>query len=1150
MESTTLGHYRLGERIGEGGMGEVFRAFDTRLNRPVAVKVMRVKDRDTRVVHGFLREARAASALNHPNIVIIHEVGETAGGDHFIVQELVEGSTLRSILKAGRDPVPLETMIDVGSQIARALSAAHAAGVVHRDVKPENIMIRADGFVKVLDFGLARRADEELSDLTTRTNLNTVPGTFSGTPSYMAPESVGGETAGPAIDVFALGVVLYEMAAGRRPFEGQTPAAVVASIVGDQPVPLGRLNPRIPRELDELVLQMLRKEPALRPTARDVEKELLALRTPGLADVPASAKARRTTVGRESQRAQLLRAYTRVKDGRSLIVALTGEPGIGKTSLIEDFLNELAVRGERPTIARGRCSESLAGSEAYLPILEVLDGLLHRTDGPSLTTVIRTLAPTWYVQVATPSIVDATSVEAASPGEARQAQPAASQERMKRELGALLQEISRMQPVALFIDDLHWADVSTVDILNYLAGRFSDMRLLVLTGYRPADMALAKYPFVAIRSDLQSRGLFEEVVLGFLETPDVERYLALQFPGHAFPTDFADSIHAKTEGSPLFMVDLVRYLRDTGGIVQDNGIWVVARGVPEVPKDLPESVRGMIARKIEQLDEQDRRLLLAASVQGVEFDSAIVGEALQMDPAGVEDRLEKLERVHVFVSRGDEQEFPDATLTLKYRFVHALYQNVLFASLQPTRRVSLGKAIVAALVAHYGNDAPAVAPRLAVLFEIARDFAASAKFFFIAAQRAVGLFGFGEALSLAERGLDGLAGLPEGPERLQLELGLQMIRGLALRSVKGWAAPELESTFTRARALCQQLGDPPELFPVLWNLTFFNMIRGDLGLVREQTATLMRQAEQSRQPAFLMAVHHVAGVASEFIGDFQESSRLLERARELHAPAQHETYTATFGIDPGMVARAMSARPLWALGYPDRAMARSAETIALGRSQRQPVTLVFAMIVAQGVHLYRGETAEAIALGDEIVALCREYEFPQEAEWARGFQASAMAVEGRTAAAVTQLRESLDALRALRSGLTRTMFLSLLADALRRDGRPDEGLAVVDEGFAHAERTIERGFLAELHRVRGELLLLKGDEAAAEDSLRTALDVSRQQQARSLELRAATSLARLLESSGRLPGAQAVLEPVFGWFAEGRNTADLVAARTLLSGIG
>ena len=234
--------------------------------------------------------------------------------------------------------------------------------------------------------------------------------------------------------------------------------------------------------------------------------------------------------------------------------------------------------------------------------------------------------------------------------------------------------------------------------------------------------------------------------------------------------------------------------------------------------------------------------------------------------------------------------------------------------------------------------------------------------------------------------------------------------------------------------MCQQLGDPPELFPVLWNLTFFNRIRGNLELVREQLATLARQADLSKQPPFLVAVAHLTGVTAEFSGEFEESTRHLERARELHVPAQHEAYTAMFGIDAGMVARAMSARPLWALGYPDRALARSAETIALCRSQREPVTMVFALIVAQGVHLYRGETREAIALGDEIIALCREYEFPQEAEWARGFQASAMAVEGRTAEGAAQGGEALAALHALRSGLTRTMFLSLNADALRRDG--------------------------------------------------------------------------------------------------------------------
>jgi predicted ATPase len=829
-----------------------------------------------------------------------------------------------------------------------------------------------------------------------------------------------------------------------------------------------------------------------------------------------------TTVGRDAQRARLQRAYARVKQGTGTIVAVTGEPGIGKTSLIEDFVRALAANGERPVIARGRCSESLAGAEAYLPILDAIEALLRGTDGPAFDALVMTVAPTWYAQIATPA------------GDA--SHPTPSQERMKRELVALFHALAVAEPLVLVIDDLHWADVSTIDALNYLAGRFDGTRVLVLIGYRPSDMSLTNHPFIAIRSELQAHGVFDEMPLAFLQPRDIERYLALEYPGRAFPRGFAAMIHAKTEGNPLFMADLTR--------------WIVARGVDREPSDLPESVRGMIARKIEQVPEADRRLLLAAAVQGDEFDSTVVAEALQLDPAAVEERLAHLERVHLFVARAGEQAFPSGVLTLRYRFVHVLYQNALYASLQPARRVALAKAIVSALASHYGGEAPAIAARLAVLYETARDFGPAATYFYLAAQRATALFGFREALSLAERGLDATAAMTGGTERLQLELGLQMIRGLALRSVKGWATPELESTFTRARALCQQLGDPHELFPVLWNLTFFTMIRGDVAQVREQTATLMRQAEQSREPAFLMAVHHVAGVTAEFAGDFPQSHRLLERARDLHDPRQHDIYSTTFGIDPGMVARAMSARPLWALGYPDRAIARSRETVAFARAQRQPVTFVFALIVAQGVHLYRGEAAEALALGDEIIAFCEEHEFPQEAEWARGFKGSALAVRGRAEDGAAQLGAALDALHALRSGLTRTMFLSLYADALLRAGRVDEGLSVVAEGFAHAERTGERGFLAELHRIGGELHAAAGNEAGAEDALRLALDVSRQQQARSLELRAATALARLLHASGRTPGGRAALEPVYAWFTEGRDTADLLTARTLLSETG
>jgi tRNA A-37 threonylcarbamoyl transferase component Bud32/tetratricopeptide (TPR) repeat protein len=1142
MDSNTLGVYRLDARIGQGEMGEVYRAFDTRLNRAVAVKLMRdARTEHVIAVERFLREARAASALNHPNIVTIHEIGETPTGDHFIVQELIDGHTLRSLLES---ELPFATIVDIGRQVARALAAAHAAGIIHRDVKPENIMVRGDGYVKVLDFGLARVVDPNWTELTTRSKHGTLPGTLLGTTAYMSPEQARTEPAGPPSDVFALGVVLYEIAAGRRPFVAPTPAGVLAAILTEEPSPLARLNPAVPYALDALVQRMLAKEPERRPSAREVDDELGSIQRGDVAAALSStaAAAGRKTVGREEERAALRRAYARVKDGRSVLLGISGEPGIGKTNLVEDFLAELTTGAERPIVTRGRCSERLAGAEAYLPILEALDNLLHRNTGPAVNSVMKTVAPTWYVQVATAALDTSSSI-----AELRDQAPAASQERMKRELGALFQEISRSRPVVVYLDDLHWADVSTIDLLNYLASRFADMRVLLLAAYRPAEMALTQHPFLSIRNDLRSHGAFEELALRFLEPADVQQYLALEFPKHSFPSSFIAMIHAKTEGSPLFMADLVRYLRDSGGIAQENGTWVLARAVSDAPRDLPESVRSMIDKKIEQLDDTDRRLLTAASVQGHEFDSTVVGEAAEMEAAEVEERLDVLERVHVFVKRGLEQEFPDLTLTLKYQFVHVLYQNVLYASLQPTRRTTLSGRVARALVTHHGAQAASVAGQLAVLFEAARDFAASAQYFYTAAQHAVGLFAFREALSLADRGLNVLRGLPDGPGRKQLELGLQMMRGLALRSTKGWATPELERAFARARQLCQELEDPPEIFPVLWAVTLFHLIRGNLRECRDGADELMIQAARSGNPAHLMAAHHLAGVSREFIGDMVESSRLLERARELHAPGEHQAYTAMYGLDPGMLARAMSSRPLWVLGYPDRALERARETLALARSQRQPLTLAFALVVIQGIHLYRGEAAEALAIGDDIIALCRDYELPQEAEWSRSFQGSALAGLGRTSEGIDLLKDTLAVQQSISAGLVRPAFLALLADALRQERRVDEGMKAIDEGLAHAERTIEGGYVAELHRMRGELLHLAGNETMAEESFRAALDYARRQQAKSFELRAATGLARLLQTSGRPNDARALLVPVFEWFTEGHNTTDLAVARSVLA---
>ena len=1118
-----LGPYEILAPIGAGGMGEVYKARDTRLDRMVAIKRLKVQYSGR-----FEQEARAIAALNHPHICQIYDIGTD-----YLVMEYVEGRRLRGPLEAG-------VAVRLALEIAGALEEAHSRGILHRDLKPDNILITAKGAGKLIDFGLAKLTTEFDTDAT-----QTMEGAVVGTAAYMSPEQAEGRPVDERSDIFSFGAVLYEMLSGERAFPGSSKAAVLSAVLRDDPQPF-----QAPAGLQYVVAKCLAKQPRDRFASMAELRAALEqasdhhVERPPSAPVLPVAGASRTTVGREAQRGQLWRAYGRVKEGRGLIVAVTGEAGIGKTSLLEEFLADLAARGEHPVLARGRCSERLAGAEAYLPILEALESLLHSHAVPSIAGVMKAAAPTWYALVA------GNSPEATSTAASREAAPAASQERMKRELGALCQELSRKQPLVISIDDLHWADVSTIDMLNYLAGRFAQMRVLVLETHRQSDMALARHPFLAIRRDLQSRGLFEEVALGFLDLPDVERYLLLQFPGHRFPADFATVIHAKTEGSPLFMADLVRYLRDTGGIVEEDGRWALARSLPEGPRDLPESVRGMIQRKIEQVDERDRKLLVAASVQGHEFDSAVVAEAVEMDAADVEERLETLERVYVFVKRGEEREFPDRSLTLHYQFVHVLYQNLLYASLQPTRRAALSGRVARALVARHGDQVAAVAARVAVLFETARDFSASARYFHIAARRSAGLFAFGEAFSLAERGLSAVEALPDDLPRKRQELELQMMMGVALRSKTGWATPEIERVFTRARQLCGDLHDPPQLIPVLWATTLFLLIRGNLRECRDRADELLAQAQRSGDQAYLMAAHHVSGVVREFLGEMVEASRLLERCRELHQPPEHLTYTALYGQDPGMTARAMSSRPLWALGYPDRALARANETLAIARGQRQPLTLAFALVVVQGIRLYRGEVADSLAVGEEIAGLCREYQLPQEALWSRAFQGYALTLVGRESEGIEVLKDSLAAQQAISAGLVRPAFLALLGDALRRAARVEEGLQAVEEGLAHAGRNGEGGYVAELHRVRGELLQLAGNRALSEVSLREALHYAGRQQARSFELRAATALARLLQMAQRRDEARAVLAPVYDWFTEGHDTADLSAARMLLAEIG
>ena len=355
-----------------------------------------------------------------------------------------------------------------------------------------------------------------------------------GTVRYMSPEQARAEPVGSASDLFSLGVVLYELATGRHPFPADSPIGTLHAILAQPPLRPSLLNPEIPAALEALILQMLAKEPRLRPTAAEVDAALAELTGKGPVRRlgPAPALVQRHTVGRQQERAELRAGFESAAAGRGLFLCVTGEPGIGKTTLVEDFLAELAAAGRTCTVARGRCSERLAGAEAYLPFLEALESLLHGDGGEAAARVMKVVAPTWYVQVAPLAAEDSSFARVLAEAKA------ASQERLKRELGAFLQEVSRLRPLVLFLDDLHWADASTVDLLAYLGSKCAALRLLLVLTYRPSDLLLSQHPFVPVKLELQARGVCREIALPLLTRQDIERYLALAFAGHRFPEEF------------------------------------------------------------------------------------------------------------------------------------------------------------------------------------------------------------------------------------------------------------------------------------------------------------------------------------------------------------------------------------------------------------------------------------------------------------------------------------------------------------------------------------------------------------------------------------------------------------------------------------
>jgi DNA-binding winged helix-turn-helix (wHTH) protein/predicted ATPase len=836
-------------------------------------------------------------------------------------------------------------------------------------------------------------------------------------------------------------------------------------------------------------------------------------------------------VGREAELAQLDRLFAKALRGERQIVFVTGEPGIGKTALVEAFL--LGVQSDeqfgvqkansptpnselpstlRPWIGRGQCVEQHGAGEAYLPVLEALGRIGRAPGGEQFVAMLHQYAPTWLVQM--PALLAARELETV-----QQRVVGATRERMLREMVETIEVLTANRPLVLWFEDLHWADTSTVDCLAAVANQGAPARLLVIGTYRPSDLSLRGHPLKAVKQELVAKGQCEELWLPFLSAEDVTHYLTRRCVRHQFPAGLGTAIHRRTDGNPLFVVNMVEYLIAQGVIAEMDGCWRLQTRVDEVRRGVPESLRQLIEKHIERLSEEHQQILEVASIVGRTFSATAVAAGLQVEVETVEQQCETLAHIGHFLRPQGVEEWPDGSMGGQYSFLHALYQQGLYERIPEARRIRLHRRIGEQKATAYGERAREIASELATHFSAGRDFHHAVRFLHVAAENAVGRHAHQEAVGHLKKALALLQSLPDTPERVQQELLLQLTLGEQLTSLQGFGVSEVEQAFARARALCRQLGDTPQLFRVVLGLWAFYVERAELTTAYELAGQLLRIARQVQAAGLLVWAHLTVGITHHFAGEQMSARQHLEECLSRYDPQQFRNLGSPY--DPAVLGLSTLGPVLWLLGYPDQALAQSEKGLALARELTQQYSVVYAATLVARTRLLRRERQAVQTRIDELITLCEEYGFTSYLALSRIAHGWLLADEGEREEGIQQMCQQLLAWRATGAESARPYYLALLAETYGKAGAPAEGLAVLTECWPWMDKTGGRVFEAELHRVQGELALQKSQvsgpkspglpntPAEAEECFRKAIEIARRQQAKSLELRAVMSLVRL-----------------------------------------
>jgi predicted ATPase/class 3 adenylate cyclase len=833
-------------------------------------------------------------------------------------------------------------------------------------------------------------------------------------------------------------------------------------------------------------------------------------------------------VGRENEIGLLLEHWERAKEGEGQVVLLAGEPGIGKSRLMRALRGRL--ENEPHTVLSHYCSPHHQTSPLH-PMI----GLLERAagfaaDDPAATKLDKLEAllalSSDDVTAVAPLLAALLSLETEARYPPLDLSPHRQKERTLEVLVDQVLGLATRRPVLALYEDVHWADPTSLELLDLVVDRVQGAPVLVLITFRPElEPSWTRYAHVSA------------LTLSRLSRRQGAAMVARLSGGKALPPAVLDQIVAKTDGVPLFVEELTRTVLETN-LLRDAGDHYALAG-PLPPMAIPTTLQESLLARLDRLAPAREVAQVAAAI-GREFSHELLAMTTALPESELQAALDDLVGSGLVFRRGTP---PRAT----YSFKHALVQDAAYATLVRAKRQRLHARIAAAIEQHFPETVQAQPEFLAHHYMEAGLAEPAIDYWLRAGQRAIARSAMAEALAQLRNGLDLLAGLPEADQRRR-ELDLQVALGVALMATQGWAAPEAGRANARARELCEQIGATAQLWPVLYGQWVFHGVRAEHNAAREVADEFLRRAQDHQEASATVVAHRVSGTGAFWRGEVAAARPHLERALALYDPERHRSLAFLYVQDPRVAALSGLSWTLFALGYPEQARARSREALDAARELAHLNTLAYALLFACFFEQFRRAGREAQDRAEALVELSTEQDFPHFLAAASTIRAWALLQSGEMETGLAQLRQGLPAWRATGAGLYEPYFLGLQAEALGRSGAVQEGLDLVAKALDRVEETGERWFEAELHRLMGELMLLlpRSDPTAAEARFGRAAATARQQGAKLWELRATTRLARLWREQGRRGEAHDLLSPLYSQFTEGFGTPDLQAASAIL----